>query len=192
MSSPAKPGQNRDGPQVGEAAPTLEVVDDSGRRFALAELWRERPLVLVFIRHFGCPFCREQLLDMRDEQKRFRDAGGEAAVVAMGTPQQAAEFRRRMNLPFVVLADAEQQLYRAFGVGRGTFAQIAGPAVWLSGAKALLRGGVGKPTGDVLQMSAAFVIDQHGIVRLAHRSVNSADNPTNDELIEKLQQISGD
>jgi hypothetical protein len=31
----------------------VEVVDAEGRAVRLGEAWRERPVVLVFIRHFG-------------------------------------------------------------------------------------------------------------------------------------------
>ncbi len=31
----------------------LSVLDLDGRSVRLGELWRERPIVLVFVRHFG-------------------------------------------------------------------------------------------------------------------------------------------
>jgi cytochrome oxidase Cu insertion factor (SCO1/SenC/PrrC family) len=31
----------------------IELEDDRGERHALASLWRDKPVVLVFIRHFG-------------------------------------------------------------------------------------------------------------------------------------------
>jgi hypothetical protein len=31
----------------------LEVVDEDGRVRRLGELWAERPVVLLFVRHFG-------------------------------------------------------------------------------------------------------------------------------------------
>lgn len=37
----------------GDAAPNLELRTDSGGRIELAELWRERPTALFFVRHFG-------------------------------------------------------------------------------------------------------------------------------------------
>jgi hypothetical protein len=29
------------------------LIDDAGRAHRLGELWRDRPIVLVFLRHFG-------------------------------------------------------------------------------------------------------------------------------------------
>jgi hypothetical protein len=31
----------------------LEVVDEAGKPVVLGSLWQERPVVLVFVRHFG-------------------------------------------------------------------------------------------------------------------------------------------
>jgi len=31
----------------------LEVLDEAGKPVELGSLWRERPVVLVFVRHFG-------------------------------------------------------------------------------------------------------------------------------------------
>jgi peroxiredoxin len=43
------------GPQVmvGAQAPDITLRDEDGNEVALAAYWRERPVVLVFIRHFG-------------------------------------------------------------------------------------------------------------------------------------------
>jgi len=41
------------GDVVGPAAAAAEVEDLDGRRVRLDSLWRARPVVLVFLRHFG-------------------------------------------------------------------------------------------------------------------------------------------
>jgi peroxiredoxin len=39
--------------QVGDPAPDVTVLDTRGQEVALSVFWRERPAVLVFLRHFG-------------------------------------------------------------------------------------------------------------------------------------------
>ncbi|HEY6417899.1 MAG TPA: hypothetical protein VIX59_02755 [Candidatus Binataceae bacterium] len=39
--------------EKGDKAPDVRLRDSNGQTLALSELWRERPLVLVFLRHFG-------------------------------------------------------------------------------------------------------------------------------------------
>jgi peroxiredoxin len=43
----------RGSPVVGDRAPDVELPDDGGTMTSLSGLWRGRPLVLLFARHFG-------------------------------------------------------------------------------------------------------------------------------------------
>lgn len=37
----------------GDRAPEVVIEDESGAPFALSSLWRGRPALLVFLRHYG-------------------------------------------------------------------------------------------------------------------------------------------
>ena len=135
--------------------------------------------------------CREHVVDVRDDYQRFLDAGGDVAVITMGTVEQTAAFRDRNRLPFVCLADPQRIAYRAYDVAIGTVSQVAGPAVWAGGLKATLRAGFAKPIGDVLQLHGSFIVDTQGVVRYIHRPKHSADQPTNNALIGELRDLAG-
>jgi len=76
------------------------------------------------------------------------------------------------------ISDPKRELYRAFGLRRGTIRQLFGPKVLWRG---LLRGvlarhGLGPARTDASQMPAIFVIHNSAIVfRFRHRS--AADRP---------------
>lgn len=125
-------------------------------------------------------------MDVARDLPRFQAAGGGAAAVTMGSPEQASAFRQRLALPFPVLADPDRQAYRAFRLDLGSVAQIAGPRVWLRGIKAVFRGGAGKPVGDVRQMPGAFVVDGEGAIRFAHYAKHSADYPSHEQIVQAL------
>jgi peroxiredoxin len=38
---------------VGDSAPDVELTNAEGQPVRLSELWREQPIVLLFLRHFG-------------------------------------------------------------------------------------------------------------------------------------------
>jgi peroxiredoxin len=40
-------------PGVDDSAPDVELRDDTGKQINLSVLWQERPLALLFVRHFG-------------------------------------------------------------------------------------------------------------------------------------------
>lgn len=40
-------------PEVGDPAPDVALLDPAGNRVRLSSLWRDRPIVAVFLRYFG-------------------------------------------------------------------------------------------------------------------------------------------
>lgn len=176
-------------PAVGDVAPDLELPDETGKLVRLSQLWAERPLVLLFVRHLGCPLCREHAVSVQADHSRFEDAGADVALATMGTPEQVAAFRERYQLPFHCLSDVEGRAYRAYAVPRGRLGAVAGPAMWRRGWKALLRHGAGKVIGDPYQLPGSFVIDTTGVIRKAHRAKSSADWPPNEELIDAIAAV---
>jgi len=126
---------------------------------------------------------------VRDEYERFTAAGGQVAVVTMGQPEQARQFREHYKLPFVLLSDPQQEAYRAFQVPRGGILSVAGPAMWAAGAQSFWRHGAGQISGDPYQLPGSFIIDRDGKIAFAHRGKTSADVPTNDELVAVLERL---
>ena len=39
--------------QLGDSAPDVQFIDAEGRSGSLSDFWRDGPVVLVFLRHFG-------------------------------------------------------------------------------------------------------------------------------------------
>lgn len=126
---------------------------------------------------------------VRDEYERFTKAGGQVAVVTMGQPSQARQFREYYRLPFPLLSDPQRSAYQAFHVPRGGILSVAGPGIWAAGAQSLLKHGLGQIVGDPYQLPGAFVIDRAGKIAYAHYSRTSADVPTNEQLIGQLAQL---
>ena len=123
---------------------------------------------------------------MRDDHARFESRGAEVAVVTQGSPAQNAELATRYGAEFRFLSDPEHRAYRAYGLGRGTLAQVMSPAILLKATLSALRGNVGRRVGDVFQMPGTFVIDRQGVVRFCHRNRDAADNPANDAVLAAL------
>jgi peroxiredoxin len=161
-----------------ETARVLEAaVTQSGRK--LLDLSAESPVLLVFLRHAGCTFCRETLADLSQHRKQIESNGTLIVIVHMGEPEVMSRLLERTGLlELDRIVDGGQDLYRAFGLKRGTLRQLFGLTVlnraFLGGA--LARYGIGPLEGDSAQMPGLFVIYQGSIIRrFRHRSV--ADRP---------------
>jgi peroxiredoxin len=143
------------------------------------DLSSHRPLLLVFLRHYGCPFCREALADLAERRRAIEALGTRIVLMHMGTEDQAASFFERYKLEDLPrVSDPDRYVYRAFGLGRGDFLKLVGPKVILRSFQALLVGGhrIGRMTGDGFQMPGVFLLF-HGEVLRSYRHLTSADRP---------------
>jgi len=123
---------------------------------------------------------------LREAYPKFQAGGADAAIVTMGTAEQAAELSRRYQCAFPCLSDPRAEAYRAFGLRRGGVAQVMAPRIVLRAAVSALKGNYGGPMGDVFQMGGTFVIDRGGIVRYCYRNRDAADNAPIDEVLAAL------
>jgi hypothetical protein len=133
----------------------------------------------VFLRHFGCTFCREALTDIKRQRKVIEISGTRIVLVHMVDDDTAREALRPYGLDDLLrLSDPELKLYRAFGLERGTVRQLFGPRVWLRGIVAGLFGrhGVGALAGDGFQMPGVFLI-RRGKVEAAYIHRTASDRP---------------
>jgi len=150
---------------------------ESQRGRTLAELSAEQPLLVVFIRHAGCTFCREALADVAAIRKELDQAGTGLAVVHMSSAARAGELLERFGLADIdQFSDPSCRLFRAFELARGRWWQLMGPAVWWRGLVTILRHGLGTIDGDGFQMPGTFLL-KSGKITAAYRHRTAADRP---------------
>jgi len=164
-----------------EGAPPL---GEALREFALpggetlAEASRGQPLYVLFLRHFGCTFCREALAEVRRHRPQIEAAGCRIVLVHPAGPEEGAAFLRSAGMDaFDAIADPEGRLYAAFDLGHGRISQLFGWREFVRGAAASLRGHrVGKVTGDAFRMPGLFIVEDVRITR-EYRHRSAGDRP---------------
>lgn len=145
----------------------------------IAQLSKSSPILLVFLRHAGCTFCREALSDIAAQRRSIEAGGTRVVLVHMGGEDHASKYFQHYGLQDVLrISDPNQALYRAFGLGRGSLFNLFGPKVWLRGFQAgvLKRHGIGRLVGDGFQMPGVFLVF-HGEVLRSYRHQSAADRP---------------
>lgn len=151
--------------------------DDEGTD--LLEASRHQPQFLVFLRHFGCTFCREALADLAVIHDRLRELGTRLVLVHMSSETEACDMFDQYGLPGVTaISDPDRILYRAFALRRGTPTQLLGWSVWKRGWQAGVQQGhgIGWLRGDAAQMPGAFVVsDGRVVAQFVHET--AADRP---------------
>lgn len=162
---------------IAEAAAVYQLSD--GRKLADASM--DAPLVLVFLRHFGCTFTRQILRGLQDLEQQAKQYNATLVLVHMLQSGEEINYLGQ-NSDVVRIADPRCELYRAFGLGKGGFIELFGPHVWWRGAIAVFKGcGIGHLAGDGLQMPGAFVFHQ-GKVIASQPAQSAADLPNLEAL----------
>lgn len=149
----------------------LNVARDQHGR-SLAELSKDRPVLLVGLRHFGCTFCRETLAALARDRAQIERDGTLVVVLHTATPEDAAGPLARAGVgDLPAIADPDGTVSRALGIERGSFDALLGPRNVARALPALLAGhGIGYPVGDPLQMPAAFVIHRGRVLHHQHHA----------------------
>lgn len=163
---------------------TKKVDPDLLRQFtsqtgqSLAALSAERSLYLVFLRHFGCTFCREMVSDLAKLRSEIESQGPQLAFVHLGTEQKAAHFLARYQLQEVPrFSDPQARLYQAFGLLRAELRQYLNVEsitrmlfAWMDGHF------IGLPAEDIQRMPGVFVLE-NGEIRKSFRHKLVSDRP---------------
>ena len=146
---------------------------------SLLEISRDKPVLVVFLRHLGCTFCREMMADVATRRQEIEERGTRIAFVHMSPEDEhAATLFQHLGLADLSrFSDPQRLLYRSFELARGSFLQLFGPRVALRGVAATLRGHhAGGLKGDGLQLAGAFLVHDGRILR-AYQSADAADRP---------------
>ena len=150
----------------------------------LSVLSKTQPVMLVFLRHFGCTFCREALTELSIKSAQIEEKGTKIVFVHMSTNEIADRYFDRYNLKNADhISDPECKYYAAFGLVKGNFTQLFGLQTWFRGFSAgVLDGhGVGAQLGDGFQMPGVFVIT-NGAIRESYIHRMASDRPDYEEL----------
>ncbi len=164
---PSTPGLLPPDPELVQLLARFHV--ESGQ--TLLNLLDEQPMLLIFLRHFGCAFCRETIHDVSRAKPELDKRAVRPVFVHMGSPERARPFFKRFGLDQVErVSDPEMLLYSApefhllksnvlpHFFGARAYFELAKRALWRYGA-----GSPGKE--DPTQLPGAFFLKDRAIYR---------------------------
>ena len=152
----------------------------------LMQLTNQKPVFLIFLRHFGCVFCKEALHDLAEKKGLFDVKGIQMVFVHMSEEDLAEQYFKNYGLEGVShISDPTCNYYSAFGITKGTFSQLYGLRTWIRGFAAKRAGfelEMAKSLGDSTQMPGIFLIRFGKIIeKFIHK--NASDRPDYEKLI---------
>jgi peroxiredoxin len=128
---------------------------------------------------------------VRGRIDEFGDA--EIVLVTFTRQRNLRGYRGRLRLPFTVVTDETQQIYRTYGLGKGPWWKVWGVGTIKRYFDLLTHegyqvGDLKRPSEDTLQLGGDFVVGLDGRLVYVFRSKNVDDRPPIDDLIRAVAQ----
>ena len=101
--------------KIGSKAPALQLTDEAGRSFSLASL-KGKTVVLYFYPKADTPGCTTESCEFRDHSAAFAAKAAVIIGISPDTEKAQTKFKKKFDLPFTLLADADHAGAEAYGV----------------------------------------------------------------------------
>lgn len=124
--------------EIGDRAPEFSATAADGRRVSLADYRGKNTVVVFFYPRDNSPVCTQEACSFRDAYEEFVEQGAVVIGVSGDSDERHRSFAQSQRLPYLLVADGDGSLRKAFGVTKSLF---------------------------VLPGRVTFVIDREGIVR---------------------------
>lgn len=137
------------------------------------------PVMVVFLRHFGCTFCRETTRAISKKRSQIEGKGTRIVLVHMSSEEDAKLFLNNYQIEDIdTLRDPECNLYHLFGLEKGSFSQLMGIRVILRTIESGIfrRNGLGALQGDSFQMPGIFLLNKGKVIK-GYRHSYASDSP---------------
>lgn len=156
-----------------------EFRTESGR--TLLELLDESPILLIFLRHFGCSFCRETLDRVSQLYPKISSCGTRPVFVHLGSPERAKPYFDYYKLSEVErVSNPDGALYAQplFHLPRKhPLSHFLVPSNWKRWLMSAIRNyGIGTIKEDAHQMPGVFFLRERKVIR-SFRYRTIADEP---------------
>lgn len=147
---------------------------------SLWELSHIRPVLVVFLRHFGCVFCKEAMSELGKLKAKIESQHTQLVLVHLADDETAEAFFSQYGLSDVdYISDPEAKVYQQFGLLKGELSQMVGMRVWLRTFQQGVIKGHGLSThliGDGFQMPGVFLLYE-GVIKEKFIHHTIADKP---------------
>jgi peroxiredoxin Q/BCP len=103
--------------KVGDKAPEVTAVTETGERLNLADFYKKQPYTLVyFFPKADTPGCTAQGCSLRDAYTELQEKGVAVIGVSLDKVEAQKAFKDKYRFPFTLIADTDKTVVGAFGV----------------------------------------------------------------------------
>ncbi len=113
---------------VGERAPNFRLQARPKEQITLAELNRDRTVVLLFFPLAFSSVCTQEMCAVAEDYSAYRELGAEVVGISVDSPYVNLKFAESCNASFPILSDFNKEAITAYGVMREDLSGLKGVA----------------------------------------------------------------
>jgi peroxiredoxin len=101
---------------IGSPAPNFSLQNTEGKEIALADLYAEQQVVLLFFPLAFSDVCIKELCTTRDNMKMYNALGAKVLGISVDSFFALRAFKKAENLNFTLLSDFNKEVSQKYGV----------------------------------------------------------------------------
>ncbi|MBC7450001.1 MAG: redoxin domain-containing protein [Cytophagales bacterium] len=152
-----------------QEAPAFNVEDIYGKSLHIP--FKGKKTLLCFMRFAGCPVCNLRVHELLKNAAGLEAANIHVVLVYESDKRVMLDYLMEEKFPFSFISDKEHKLYTLYSIeksfGKFFSGMLKGTLSKVFAGKKLYKHAV-SPDGSVSRINADFLIDEKGIVSIAH------------------------
>lgn len=166
----------------GAKAPEVNLSID-GNQIALADLYKEQNVAIIFYRGFWCPACNKHLSEFATRAKELEDKGVKLIAITPEAQDGIAKTKEKTKANFTIVSDADGSLQKAFDVDYGVTDAYTSKVQEKLNVALAENNANGKAE---LPVPATYVINTAGEIVFAHFDPNYSKRASIDDILGAL------
>ena len=166
---------------------------DATDKRPLCSLWKDKPVVLLFLRRLGCPICRAYIQALSKAASLFEELGAQLICLSFEALGEGSDFDRSFEAGKYwsgPLYTIDKSVYAELFGRKGFFDNFYGLFDMDKDALKSVKDQKieGNYKGDGFQLGGQFVVDTRGRVLLDHRQKLFGDDAKFGDLLKAVEQ----
>jgi peroxiredoxin len=147
---------------IGEKAPASTVTNLEGKTLDFAEVYSQKPTVLIVYRGGWCPYCNLHLAELQEIEQQLIDAGYQIVAVSPDAAENLRTVAGKNDLRYQLLSDSDLSLIKAMGLAYRAPERN----------HAMLKNASGGANPGLLPVPAVFLLDKEGVILFQYINPN--------------------